>query len=156
MNFQTSIQVDADPARTFAAFTDLRNAATNIRGIKHIEVLTDGPVRAGTQFRETRTMFGRDAEEKMEVTAFDPPRSYSVGCDSCGGVRFDTEFRFTPEAGGTRVDVNMTTVATSIFAKMMTPLMGWMMAGTMRKCFEDDLADIKAVAEGRIAAAPTA
>ena len=155
MNFQTSIQVDADPARTFAAFTDLRNAAKNIRGIKHIEVLTEGPIKKGTQFRETRTMFGRDAVETMEITAFDPPRGYSVGCGSCG-ARFDTDFRFTPESGGTRVDVNMRTVPTSLFAKMMSPLMGWMMVGTMRKCFENDLADIKAVAEGNVAATATA
>lgn len=155
MQFQTSIHVDADPTRTFAAFTDLRNAATNIRGIKHIEVLTDGPIRLGTVFKETRTMFGKDAVETMEITAFDAPRGYSVGCGSCG-ARFDTDFRFTPESGGTRVDVAMTTVATSFFAKMMSPLMGWMMVGTMRKCFENDLADIKAVAEGKTPAAATA
>ena len=45
------------------------------------------------------------------------------------------------------LDVNLTTVAISFFARMMTPLMGWMTVGTMRKCFENDLADIKAVAE---------
>ncbi len=155
MNFETSIHVDADPATTFAAFTDLRNAAKNIRGIKHIEVLTEGSIGKGTQFRETRTMFGRDAVEAMEIIAFDSPRGYSVGCDSCG-ARFDTDFRFTPEAGGTRVNVNMRTVATSVFAKMMSPLMGWMMVGTMRKCFKNVLADIKAVAEGKGAAAAIA
>jgi len=154
MQFNTSIHVAADPARTFEAFTDLRNAAKNIRGIKHIEVLTEGPVRQGTQFRETRTMFGKDAVELMEVTAFDAPRGYSVGCGSCG-ARFDTDFRFTPESGGTRVDVSMKAVPTSLFAKVMAPLTGWMMAGTMRKCFENDLADIKAVAEGKAPAAAT-
>lgn len=147
MQFNTSIHVAADPARTFAAFTDLRNAAGNIRNIKHIEVLTDGPIRKGTQFRETRTMFGKDAVETMEITAFDSPNGYSVGCGSCG-ARFDTDFRFTPVSGGTRVDVSMKTVPTSVFARIMSPLMGWMMLGTMRKCFENDLADIKAVAEG--------
>src|SRR6185436_15068203 len=100
MEFQTSIHVAADPARTFATFTDLRNAATNVRGIKKIEVLTEGPIRAGTQFLETRSMFGNEAIETMEITAFDSPRFYSVGCDSYG-ARFDTTFRFSPEAGGT-------------------------------------------------------
>lgn len=148
MNFQMSIQINADPAKTFATFTDFHNTAKNIRGIKHLEVLGDGPIGVGTQFRETRTMFGKDAVETMEITAFDPPRSYSVGCDSCG-ARFDTVFRFTPESGGTRVDIDMNTAATSLFAKLMSPLMGWMMVGTMRKCFENDLADLKAVAEGK-------
>lgn len=155
MQFNTSIHVDADPARTFAAFTDLRNAATNVRGIKHIDVLTDGPIRKGTQFRETRTMFGKDAVETMEITAFDPPHGYSVGCGSCG-ARFDTDFQFTPESGGTRVDVSMKAIPMSLFAKIMFPLTGWMMAGAMRKCFENDLADIKAVAEGNTSAAATA
>lgn len=152
MQFQMSIQIAADPAKTFFAFTDLANTAKNIRGIKALEVITEGPIGVGTRFRETRTMFGKDAVETMEITAFDPPRSYSVGCDSCG-ARFDTTFRFTPDAGGTRVDVNMNTVATSFFAKVMSPVMGLMMAATMRKCFENDLADIKAVAEGRAVAA---
>jgi len=152
MQFQMSTQIAADPAKTFFAFTDLANTSKNIRGIKALEVITEGPIGVGTRFRETRTMFGKDAVETMEITAFDPPRSYSVGCDSCG-ARFDTTFRFTPDAGGTRVDVNMNTVATSFFAKVMSPVMGLMMAATMRKCFENDLADIKAVAEGRAVAA---
>jgi len=148
MQFQMSCHINADQARTFALFTDFKNAAANIRGIKHIEVITDGPVGVGTRFRETRTMFGKDAVETMEVTAMDPPRSYSVGCGSCG-ARFDTTFHFTPDNDGTRVDVNMNAVPTSLFAKIMSPVMGLMMAGTMRKCFENDLADLKAVAEGR-------
>lgn len=155
MQFTTSIHVDADPARTFAAFTDLRNAAQNIRGIKHIEVLTDGPIRKGTVFKETRTMFGKDAVETMEITAFDAPHGYSVECDSFG-ARFDTDFRFTPESGGTRVDVELKTTPTSSMAKFMGALMGWMMVGTMRKCFENDLADIKAIAEGKTPAPATA
>jgi len=38
----------------FAYATDLRNAPGRIKAITKLDVLTDGEVRLGTRFRETR------------------------------------------------------------------------------------------------------
>jgi uncharacterized protein YndB with AHSA1/START domain len=80
--------------RVFAAFTDLEHAAENVAAIVRVEVLTDGPVGRGTRFRETRVMFRREATEELEITAFDPPQSYTVEADSCG-THWRTTFQFS-------------------------------------------------------------
>jgi hypothetical protein len=138
--------VNAAPAATFAAFGDLPNAERMISSIKKLEILTDGPVGKGTRFRETRTMFGRDAIEVMEITEWHPhasPPSYTVHGDSCG-MLFDSTFRFHPENGGrsTRVEFEMRTKAVSLFAKLMAP-MSFVMSRAMKKCLLADLADMK-------------
>src|SRR5262245_42984417 len=90
-----SKHVNATPQRAFEIFADLRRATERIRGIKRVEILTEGPVGKGTRFRETRIMFGRECTETMEFTDYQPGRSYTVGCDSCGVVWAHT-FRFLP------------------------------------------------------------
>jgi hypothetical protein len=139
--FHFVCQVGADPARTFEAFTDLRRADQRISGIRRLEVLTDGPIRKGTRFRETRIVFNREATEEMEVTDFQPGRSYAVACQSCG-MAWSSTFRFSPEAGGTRVELEMNTRPITILARLMSPL-GALMAGSVRKCVEQDMNDLR-------------
>jgi carbon monoxide dehydrogenase subunit G len=146
-SFSMSKRINAPVDRVFGIFTDFEHAADRIRGIQRLELLTNGPIGVGTRFRETRMMFKREATEEMEITAFEPGSSYAFGGNSCGS-EFSTRFRFKPDAGGTRVDVDMQFRPVSLFAKIMSPLMGWMMGPSMRKAFDQDMEDLKAVAEG--------
>jgi hypothetical protein len=132
----------------FDVASDLANAAEHVRGIEKIELLTPGPIGVGTKWRETRKMMGREATETLEITAFDRPRSYSVGCTSCG-CYFESTFRFVPAAAGTKVTLDVNTRALTLFAKLMSPLGNLMMGKTFRKCLNDDLEDVKRVAESR-------
>ena len=145
--FTFSRTVAAPPARVFEVFTDLRNAPGRIKAILKLDVLTDGPVGKGTRFRETRKMFGKEATETMEITDFQPGRSYTVRAESCG-ARYTTMFAFAPAGAGTRVDMTFTIESLTFWAKLFSPLMG-LMSGVIRKCFEADLADLQAAAEGR-------
>lgn len=145
-----SVRIDATPQRTFEVFTDLRNAATTVRGIDSLEVLTDGPITNGTRFRETRTMFGKPHAETMQIIAWDPPRSYAVGCDSCG-AHYETRFTFRPDSAATAVEMTFTVTPIAFMAKLLSPLSG-LMLGACRKAFQKDLDDLKAAAEGRASA----
>jgi uncharacterized protein YndB with AHSA1/START domain len=141
-----SARIAAPPDRVFTLFTDLRNAPSRVKGITALEVLTDGPIGKGTRFRETRTMFGRSCTETLEITGFDPPRSYTVAANS-GGCLCQTEFSFRPDADGTAVEFIFSATAQTFMAKLMSPLFR-LMASTCRKAVERDMADLKAVAEG--------
>lgn len=141
-----SISINATPQAVFAACTDFANAPERIKGIVRVEMLTEGPVALGTKFKETRVMFKREATETMEVTAFEPPHRFQISAGSCG-AEFHSEFKITPEGNGSRVDVTMITKPISFFAKLMSPL-GFLMAGTMKKCLQDDLEGIKKHLEG--------
>ena len=83
--------IDAPLDRVFEVFTDLPGTPGRISAITKLEVLTDGPIGVGTRWRETRVMFGREATETMEITAIDPPRSYSAAANSCG-CHYETMF----------------------------------------------------------------
>jgi hypothetical protein len=147
-DFQVTKHVAAPPEVVFDVATDLSHAAEHVRGIEKIELLTPGPVKVGTRWKETRKMMGMESTETLQVTAFDRPRSYTVSCDSCG-CHFDSTFSFAPSAGGTDVTLDVKTKPLTIAAKIMSPIGDLMMKGTMRKYLEEDLEDVKRVAESR-------
>src|SRR5689334_10465002 len=105
LELSVSREIAAPPARVFAVASDLRNAAGRVRAITKLEVLTDGPIRVGTRFRETRKMGRREATEEMEVLEMDPPRSYAFGCESCG-CRYRMEMRCVPKGAGTELQMH--------------------------------------------------
>jgi hypothetical protein len=140
----TSVDVAAPPARVFAVASDLRGAAGRIRGIAKMEVLTDGPVRVGTRFRETRKMFGREATEEMEVVTFDPPRAMAFGCEN-HGCRYHMEMRCVPKGAGTELQMHFQAEPLTFFARVMGTLMKPMAKKMMSAC-RKDLDDIGAYA----------
>ena len=141
--------IDAPPEAVFERATDLRGAPGRISAIRRMEILTEGPVRKGTRFRETRVMFKREASEVMEIVAFDPPRGYALAVESCG-CRYHTEFHFAPEGGGTRMTVRFDAVPVRPFAKMMSFLLKPMFRVCAR-AFEKDMDDLKQAVEREVA-----
>ena len=141
-----SMRFAAPPRKTFEVCADFRNADQRIKNIKRIEVLTDGPIRKGTRFRETRVMFNRECTEEMELVEFQPDSSYTLGCASCG-AEWRHRFDFASDGnGGTVVNLEMSCRAVSLFAKLMSPL-GALFAGSLKKCVQQDLDDLRKVIE---------
>jgi carbon monoxide dehydrogenase subunit G len=132
----------------YSLFTDVKNVWEHIDGIEKIEMLTDGPVREGTRFRETRIMFKKPTTEEFEVTAIEPNKRFAMTSESTG-CRFEAEHRFTPDGNGTRVDFEINAKALTFGAKLMTPLM-YLMQGTMKKCMNRDFDQLQARAEGSV------
>jgi hypothetical protein len=143
--------VAADRTRVFELFCDLRQAPEHVRGIERLEVLTDGPIRAGTRFRETRRFGRREATEEMEVTALRAPEHYTVASQSMG-CAFRSTFRFHEAGSGTRVEVEFHCEPRTWLARVLSPLMG-LLSGTVKRCIEEDLRDLAAAAEGGVSAA---
>jgi hypothetical protein len=168
-SFTMTKRINAPVETVFDVASDLARAAEHIRGIEKIELLTPGLVGVGTRWRETRKMMGREATETLEITAFDRPHSYKVGCESCGAY-METTFRFTPVEGqlhglksvprdepsllssaATDLTLDIRCEARSLFAKLMSPLTGVMFEKMMRGCMESDLDDVARAAESRMA-----
>ncbi|MBM4108632.1 MAG: SRPBCC family protein [Phycisphaerae bacterium] len=137
--------MDVPPERAFSVLTDLAHAAGRVKGITKLEVLTPGMVGKGTRFRETRVMFGKEATEEMEITAFDPPRSYTVEAWS-HGCHYVSVLAVRPDEAGSVVEMTFSATPLSFMAKVLSPLMG-LMARSCRKMMRQDLADLKAAAE---------
>ena len=77
----------------------------------------------------------------MEVTAFERPRRYALGCEN-HGCRYHSELLFTSVDGGTDVEMRFQAEPLTGFAKVMSFLMKPMMKG-VTKCLDQDLEDIK-------------
>jgi len=149
---EVSIAINAPADRVFSIASDIPGAANTIKAITAIEMLTPGPVGVGTRWKETRLMFGKSATETMEVTAFDPPRSYTVEAKSCG-AHYVSIITVSPRAAGSEMRMTFTATPITATAKLFS-FMNFFMAGMVRKCFEADLKDIKAAAESAPASTP--
>lgn len=146
VKIQDSIIINADRKRVFEVFRDLDKAAANVGGITKVEVLA-GPAQLnlGTKWRETRTMFGKEATEEMWVTAFEQDVSYVAEAES-RGTHYRSEYRFTPQGSGTRVDLTFEGVPVSFGAKL-TGVLGVLFAGGAKKALHKDLVDLKRACE---------
>ena len=146
MALTCSVRIRGSQQDVFDAISDLENAADRIKAINKVEVLTEGPVGKGTRWRETRTMFGKECTEEMEITEFDSPNGYRVGADSCG-CHYDSSFSVRPDGDETVVEMSFRAIPTSIKGRLMMP-MGFLMQGMMKKMVRQDLEDLKAHVEG--------
>ncbi|MFD0265619.1 SRPBCC family protein [Streptomyces sp. NPDC127106] len=99
-------EMAAPVERVWRALTDLESMPDVVSGVDAVEVLTPGPFRVGTRWRETRRMFGKRATEEMYVTVCDAPERYVAEADNAG-MHYVSEFRLT-ERSPSRTAVTMT------------------------------------------------
>lgn len=130
-------QVACPAERAFACCTDLANLPKIVPAIVRVVLMTEGPIGVGTTYQETRMMFGREATETFTVTEYVPGRRFVIVAISCG-TEFRCEHEFTPNEGGTYVELSVTTKPLTWAARLMSPL-GWLMAGAMKKAMSADL-----------------
>jgi len=62
--------------------TDLEGSAERLSGVNEAEILERPEFGLGTRWRETRTMFGKEATEEMVVTERREltPQAFATGC----------------------------------------------------------------------------
>ena len=150
MRMNVSTHVNAPKDAVFAAVSDFANAGSIVSAIDDVEMLSrasDGSaVGVGTRFKETRTMFGKQAAETMEVTVFDPPRAFTLSANSCG-MTFNTRVTVLEEqpggGGGCRLIYDVQGKPASLISRITSPIMGLVMKGAMCKGLRKDLQDIK-------------
>jgi uncharacterized protein YndB with AHSA1/START domain len=143
-----SSRINAPIRRVFEMFTDLEHAAAHVSGIIEIEMLTPGPFRLGTRWRERRQILGRVDAADMEVTAFDRYGGYTISHHK-GGVRIETVFSFEPEGDGTQATIEFALDGAGLPPGLLTPL-NWAIAGKVRHVLNHDLADLKNCLEGPV------
>lgn len=94
--------VNGPADRVFEVFSDIQHCGDRIKGITKVEVLSDVKQGTGLRWRETRVMLGKEATEEMEMTASEPPNSYTVEARS-HGMHYISVFTFEPRGAATHV-----------------------------------------------------
>ena len=131
----------APPDRIWALASDFAHAAGRIKAITKIEIVTPGPVGAGTRFREWR---GRQMVD-MEIAEWSPPRAYSLRGYAVG-TEFMSEIRCVPDGSGTRLEMEVHVRPQTFGAKLLSPLLALTSRVMVKSCAKD-LGEIAAAAE---------
>jgi carbon monoxide dehydrogenase subunit G len=139
--FEQTEWIARKPEAAFAFLTQASNVSKTMPQIKQMVKLTDGPVAAGTRYRETRVVNGKEAQAELEVTRFEPPHHYSVR-NLTEGIETVYHYTFTPEREGTRVNLLCELNAGGV-KKLMLPVV----AGILKKEDGDHLRRLKAAVE---------
>jgi uncharacterized membrane protein len=139
---ETTVEVNRPVAAVFAYVTDPANLAEWQPNLASVTKLTEGPVGAGTRFKEVRRApFGRTVEAIVEVSAYEENRRFDLRIVS-GPLPIDGENTFAATDGGTRID----------FAGHGEPrgplrLAAPILARLLRRQFESDYARLKQALE---------
>lgn len=149
MDIRVSKQINAPIDITFDVFSDIQAVEERIEGIIKVEILSDVTQGEGLRWRETRVMFGKEATEEMEISKFEPNRSYEVVAAS-NGTEYHSIYTFTENANGTMVEMVFTGKPVTLLTKLMTPF-AYLFKNTTKKALEADMDDLKVVCEEKVA-----
>jgi carbon monoxide dehydrogenase subunit G len=143
MNFTREIRIRATPEQVFSAITDLGTWHEWMPNFVAVERLTGGEFGVGTEWKETRKMFGREASEVFEVTSFEPPGRLGLRVDGAKGAtgkgEFLFEYEFLSDQGGTLVQMTGEVNIPGMMAKVM----GKLFFGAFKKAIDKDHAALK-------------
>lgn len=137
-----SVDVAAAPERVFSIASDIEGSPNVQPKIVSVEMLTPGPMRVGTKWREKRKMGSGYAEAMIEVTGFEPGKRYEFASMS-KGPGFTGEIAVAPKGSATVLSMTMRPMGFG------SKIILWMMGGMLKKELLNDLECIKRAAEAR-------
>jgi uncharacterized protein YndB with AHSA1/START domain len=128
----------------FQTISDVRNFRDAVPHITHVAFLTDQQVGAGTRFRETRLMNGREHTVEIEVAEYiDNDRVRMIS--DAGGTIWDTMFTISKSSDNVTLEMQMDVKPHTLFARIMTPLF----RGMVVKGVESDMDAVKEFCESK-------
>jgi uncharacterized membrane protein len=108
-----------------------------------VESRADGPLTEGARIVERRRILGREVENELEVTAFEPPCRLTLKALR-GPVRFSVDHRLVEDGDSTLVHV-VAEAKPGTFMKLAEPLLARTAEEELRKDFDR----MKEIVEGR-------
>ncbi len=148
-----SRRVSAPAPRVWEVMVALDEAPAMITGIGSIDRVSGPEFDVGTRWRETRTVFGKEATEEMEVTSIEPGHSYTVEADG-KGARYTSVMAVSPSGDeASEISMSLDAEPTGVGSRILSATIGRLFAGATKKMIAGDLEDIARAAEARAAGA---
>lgn len=143
MKVETELEIKGTKEDIWKVVTDIEGSKQVISAIKDIEVL-EKPVDGflGFKWKETRTMFGKEATEVMWVVESEENEYYRTRAESHGAVYLSSIWIEENEDGCT-LHMGFESQTVSFGGRLMDLLFGRMMAKSTQKALHEDLLDIK-------------
>src|SRR5690242_14458783 len=86
IHFEVKRTIQVSKHKAYTSLLDLDSAKNWMQGLVGIERLDDGPLQVGSQWKETRKMFGKKATEHFEVVELNEPDKIVLRCDGTKGT----------------------------------------------------------------------
>ena len=143
--------VEAPVAAVWRVFTDLPSRCERLSTVIAVELLTQGPFSAGTEWRETRTMAdGAEITEEFRVDECVSPQRFVVSSPGIG-AEYRMTYTFVPvlegrHRGGTMVTVVQDGTPTAPAGRFLALVFGGLAARTVEGALRRDLEDLAAAA----------
>lgn len=143
--------VQAPVADVWRVFTHLGGRCEWLSTVERVEVLTPGAFRAGTAWRETRTMAdGTKVTEEFRVREVTPPERFVVASPGIG-ADYQMTYTFAPVVQGRHERATMVTVVqdgtpTAPGGRLLALVFGGLAARTVEGALRRDLTDLAAAA----------
>jgi carbon monoxide dehydrogenase subunit G len=125
-------EIGCPAEKVFAALTDLdclpewQSSAVSSK--------PDGPLAVGTRIREQRSMMGREIDNELEVTVYDPPRRFALEGRS-GPVPLSIDHELVEDDGRTVLHVHAQAEPGTLF-KLAEPMIARTAEQELRADFE--------------------
>ncbi len=137
---EISIRLNRPPHKVFAFLVDPQKLMLWQSDLIQSEIVTEGPIRAGSHFYEVRRMGPREAEIRGEISEFTEDRQLGTRTETKpeAGVRYVLD----ADDGGTRLNYEFRLRTTGLM-RLMEP----MIARSIRKGTEADLQKLRQLVE---------
>lgn len=147
--FEVKKSIHASQENTYKGLLDLDAAKNWMQGLVEITRLDEGTMKVGSQWKETRKMFGKEASEHFEVVELIENEKIVLHCDGTKGTTGKGEFIFTyiisSSDGNTEVNLIGEINGLTSFSKWL----GKLIVGTFKKACVKDLDNLKTYLENR-------
>ena len=101
-SYRYTIHIDRSPEQVWAYMMDFSKAPRWRNLVREIEILTPGPLRAGSEMKITFDIMGKVRTATSEIWAFEPARRFGVR-NTERNVTGIFEYTLVPHARGTSV-----------------------------------------------------
>jgi len=140
-----TIWIARTPGEVFDFFIDFSQASRWRQFVRTMTPLEDGQLRPGSRIRVTLDIMGTLSEFDLEVLAYERPALWRHRTNEVDFAGF-VEYRFQPEANGTRVTMTMVAKPVGLYGWLAMPLL---LFGRKRR-YRDQLPQLKRELEPRL------
>lgn len=146
MKASVSIEINASKEQIWTFVTDHTKWVNHIQAIMAVEVINASETFLGFKWKETRMMFGKEADEVIWVTELVENEYYKTRAESHGSI-YITSVTIEPSKNGCLLKQEFEGQPQKFMGKIMMGLMGGMMKKSTEKALYVDLQDIKKAVE---------
>jgi uncharacterized protein YndB with AHSA1/START domain len=132
VRIELTAEIACPPEKVFAALTDLEHLPDWQSSA--VSSKPDGPLAVGTRVRERRALMGRELDNELEVTAYDPPRRFMLE-GRTGPVPLSIDHELLEDGGKTVLHVRARAEPGSLF-KLAEPMITRTAEQELRADFE--------------------